>query len=103
MKYKPGGIHLNKSDLMELILLLDMCNMTYGKGKELKDDLYELYIDRFNEEPHRNVRGAGRKKVYDKDKEDEIKGLRKQGHTIREIAATVHTSESYVHKVISIK
>ena len=103
MKYKSGGVHLNKADLKELIILLDMCNMTYGLGKQLREELYELYVDRFNEEPHRNVRGAGRKKIYGKDKEDEIRSLRKQGHTIKEIALIVHTSVSYVHKVISSK
>lgn len=102
MKYKPG-IQLNQGDLMELILLLDMCYRTYGVGKDLHDELYELYVDRFHEEPHRNVRGAGRKKIYGKDKEDEIINLRKQGFKIKEIADTVHTSASYVHKVISTK
>lgn len=102
MKYKPG-IQLHQSDLNELILLLDMCYRTYDIGKDLYDELLELYIDRFHEQPHINSRGAGRKKVYGKDKEDEIKDLRKQGHTIKEIATIVHTSASYVHKVISNK
>ena len=38
-----------------------------------------------------------------KDKEDEIKELRKQGFKIKEIAISVNTSVSYVHKVISNK
>lgn len=102
MEYKPG-IQLHQSDLNELILLLDMCNMAYGMGKDLCDELKELYIDRFHEQPHGNSRGAGRKKVHGKDKEDEIRKLRKQGLTIKEIAIKVHTSPSYVHKVISDK
>ena len=102
MKYKVG-IQLHQSDLNELILLLDMCNMTYGVGKKLHDELYELYVDRFHELPHINSRNAGRKKVHGKDKEDEIRKLRKQGLTMKEIATIVNTSSSYVHKVISDK
>lgn len=91
---------IKTSDLNELILLLDVCNMAYGVGKDLHDGLLGLYVERFNQQPHINSR-EGRKKVHGKDKEDEIKDLRKQGHAIKEIATTVHTSASYVHKVIS--
>ena len=100
MKFKPG-VHIKQSELTELLLLLDMCQKTYGLGKDLYDELYELYIDRFHELPHGNSRNAGRKKIYGKDKEDEIRKLKEQGLKIKEIATIVNTSASYVHKVVS--
>lgn len=94
------GLSLSKGDLIEFILLLRCCYVCYHEGKELLDSMTELFIDLYPGEQIRNPRFAGRKIVYDEDKQKKILELRKEGLTIKEISKRTSTSVGYVVKLI---
>ena len=58
-------------------------------------------IHKLNNEKIHNERGAGRKEKFTKEQKEQIKRLRADGKTIKEIAEIFKCSAGLIHKLIS--
>lgn len=92
-----------------------MEQMTLEKFKRIKkDDLYKIYLDLNNQvqelineneklkvQKIKNERNAGRKQKFTSKQIQEIKQLREENKSIREIAKQFECSVGLVHKIVS--
>ena len=72
------------------------------KDKDFKRNLDEMDQLKKNSLMH-NARGAGRKAKFTDDQVDEIRRLREDGNTIKEIAKRYNCSVGLIHKLINEK
>ncbi len=72
------------------------------KDKDFKRNLDEMDQLKKNSLMH-NARGAGRKAKFTDDQVDEIRRLREDGNTIKEIANRYNCSVGLIHKLINEK
>ena len=72
------------------------------KDKDFKRNLDEMDQLKKNFLMH-NARGAGRKAKFTDDQVDEIRRLREDGNTIKEIAKRYNCSVGLIHKLINEK
>ncbi|MGL5713060.1 MAG: helix-turn-helix domain-containing protein [Paraclostridium sp.] len=79
----------------------------FGKYAELRDEDFKRTMEdidgiKKNSFKH-NARGAGRKSKFTDDQIEEIKSLREDGNTIKEIASRFNCSVGLIHKLINEK
>ena len=83
----------------------NMYNAESKKNYELIKEIEQLKKDnihKLNNEKIHNERGAGRKEKFTKEQKEQIKRLRADGKTIKEIAEIFKCSVGLVHKIINI-
>ncbi len=101
-------VRMKEQDLLELWQLLKMYRQTYGEeGENNLERCLEGIGERYKEETKggdirkgRNPRKAGRKRVYTKEENAEIRQLHSQGLSIREIGRRAGCSIGHVQNVI---
>ena len=97
-------LEMKRQEMEELSQLLCVYERTYGSREagEVLKELSERYRNRYKGDilEKRNPRKAGRKREYDEDKKRELRELRKEGLTIREIARETGCSVGYVQGVL---
>ena len=83
--------------------------MLLNKLKQFHQQTMERYRDEENMDQLKknslmhNARGAGRKAKFTDDQVDEIRRLREDGNTIKEIAKRYNCSVGLIHKLINEK
>ena len=107
MQYKMAGkIEMNKKDMAELYQLLKIYRMVYPEQGEAADqiagDLEARYREAGGAEISRvrNPRNAGRKRTYTEEREERIIGLRREKHSMQEIAKMECCSLGMVQRVL---
>lgn len=106
---KRGRAYIRKEELADLYQALQFFTGIYGNAEEeIKTVLAEIervYHEEYPYEPMdtkylMNRRGAGRKsKLSDADRE-KIRQMRREKHTVSEIAAALGVSERYIYKLL---
>ena len=101
-----GKIEMNQKDMAELYQLLKVYRMVYPEHGEEADqiagDLEMRYREAAGEEIRlaRNPRNAGRKRTYTEERGQRIMRLRREKHSMREIAKMECCSLGMVQRVL---
>ena len=78
-----------------------MYNNELKRNSGLIDDIQKLKDENKTIKKIHNERGAGRKEKFTKEQKEQIKRLRADGKTIKEIAEIFKCSAGLIHKLIS--
>ena len=101
------GLQMQEGDLLELYQLLDLYRRTYqdevwSDVPELMEEISDRYRKLNGQDIKKatNPRGAGRKKVYNKVKAEEVKAVYNQLKNVRKTAKEAGVSTTFVYKCI---